>query len=215
MTGTVKLRAALLAGAVLAVLTAGVLAAPAAFAGTAPSAPSSLKATSTTFSSVALAWNPASSTTTIDGYRILVNGAPRTFSFQRDGGSVTGLLPGRTYDISVQAQDLSGGLSPQTAPVRVTTLADQQAPTAPSGLNDVWSSDGIFVLSWNRSSDNADSSREIQYQVYAGSDLVETVSGAADSALLCLNSGNYTFTVRARDRSGNLSAPSNPVVATG
>lgn len=71
------------------------------------------------------------------------------------------------------------------------------------------------MLSWNRSSDNADSSREVQYQVYAGSDLVETVSGATDSALLCLDSGNYTFTVRARDRSGNLSAPSNPIVATG
>lgn len=70
MTRTVKLRASLMGGVVLVALAAGILAAPAAFAGTTPAAPTSLQATSTTFTDVSLAWKPAASTTSVDGYRI-------------------------------------------------------------------------------------------------------------------------------------------------
>jgi chitinase len=215
MTGTVKLRAALLGGMVLVALAAGVLAAPAALADTAPTAPNGLQATSTSYTAVSLAWQPSTGTTAVDGYRILVNGAWRTYSYQSGQGSVTGLLPGTTYTISVQAQDSAGNLSPESAPLTVTTPADDQAPSVPSGLSDVYSASGVFVLDWNYSSDNADPTQDVQYQVYAGSELVATASGMENSAVVCLDSGSYTFTIRARDRSGNVSAPSDPIAATG
>jgi len=218
MIGTAKPRASPTGWAVLAALAAlaaGVLAAPAAFADTAPTAPSDLRATSTSFTGASLGWDPATSAVGIDGYRILVDAAWRTYSYQSDGGSVTGLLPGTTYTITVQAQDSAGNLSPQSAPVTVTTPADTQPPTVPSGLVDLWSSGGVFVLGWNLSSDNADPTQYLQYEVYAGSQLVAVASGLENSAVVCLNSGSYTFTVRARDRSGNVSAPSNSVEATG
>jgi chitinase len=213
MTGTVKLQASRIGGVALAALAASVLAAPAAFAGTTPAAPSGLRATSTNFTDVSLAWNPAG-TSGINGYRILVDGAWRTYSYQSDRGSVTGLLPGKTYTITLQAQDSAGNVSPQSAPLTVTTPADQQAPSAPSGLSDAWSGDGIFVLEWSQSSDNADTTWDVQYQVYAGSALVASVT-SANSTVVCLDPGEYTFSVRARDRSGNLSAPSGSIVATG
>ncbi len=204
-----------MAGAALAALAAGTLAAPAAFADTAPTAPSGLQATSTTFTGASLGWTPATSQIGIDGYRILVNDVWWTYSYQSDSGSVTGLLPGRTYTIAVQAQDSAGSLSPQSAPVTITTPADTQAPTVPSGLVDLWSGGGIFMLEWNLSSDNADPAQYIQYQIYAGSQLVAVASGFQNSTVVCLEPGSYTFTVRARDRSGNVSAPSNSVEATG
>lgn len=49
----------------------------------------------------------------------------------------------------------------------------------------------------------------------SGSELVASAGGLENSTVLCLDSGSYTFTVRARDRSGNVSAPSSPIVATG
>jgi chitinase len=200
---------------VLVALAAGVLAAPAALAGTTLTTPSGLQATSTTFTGVSLAWKPADSSSGVVGYRILVDGTWRTYSYESDRGSVTDLLPGKTYDITIQAQDSAGNLSPQSAPLTVTTPPDTQAPSAPSGLGDLYSEDGVFVLDWNLSSDNADPTQYVQYQIYAGSELVATASGWEDSAVVCLEPGSYTFTVQARDRSGNVSAPSSPIVATG
>jgi len=213
VSGTAKLRAAIVGGTLLAALAGTILAAPAALAAT--TAPGNLQATATTYSTVTLAWTPAtaSGTTTIDGYRILVGGVWRSYSYQAGSGQLSGLMPGRTYTIAVQAQDKAGNLSPVSAPLTVTTPADVQSPTTPTGLVDSYSdpSSGVFVLDWNRSSDNVDLATQVQYQIYANGQLVQLASGLERGATVCLDPGSYTFTVRARDRSGNLSGASNVV----
>ncbi len=190
----------------MAALAAATLTAPAALAAT--TAPSNLQATGVNYTSVALSWSPATGTI-VDGYRLLVDGAWRGYSYQPDSGLVTGLLPGRTYSLTVQAQDKSGNVTAASNVLTVSTPADVQAPTVPGNLvdNDPQPESGAFELYWNRSSDNA--TTQLSYEVYANGQLVQVVSGIGAGVTVCLDPGSYSFTVRARDAAGNLSAPSN------
>ncbi|HXL42441.1 MAG TPA: hypothetical protein VN960_00090 [Gaiellaceae bacterium] len=174
-----------------------------------------LPATSVTFTDVALAWNPSSDNVGVDGYRILVDSQWWSYSYQPDSGTVGNLLPGHTYSIAVQVQDHAGNVSPASAPITVSTPADTEPPTAPTGLSSDFAGNGVFGLTWVGSTDNADQTKYLKYDVYADGGLVYVASGNETSIYVCLAPGTYTFVVRARDRSGNVSASSNPVTVTG
>ena len=87
----------------------------------APSAPTGLAATSTTGTGTTLSWTAATvgSNCSVTSYTIYKNGAQigtsSTTSF-----SVTGLSPSTAYTFTVAASD-SAGMSPQSAPLVVTT----------------------------------------------------------------------------------------------
>jgi len=89
--------------------------------------------------------------------------------------------------------------------------ADVQAPTVPSGLSVLSTTASAASLSWTGSTDNVSVAG---YNVYSGSTMVATSPGTAATVTGLAPSTSYSFTVRAYDEAGNLSASSAAVSAT-
>ncbi|OCT13966.1 hypothetical protein A8709_00025 [Paenibacillus pectinilyticus] len=90
-------------------------------------------------------------------------------------------------------------------------ILDSQAPTAPSNLAISGQTATSVNLTWNASSDNVG---VIGYDVYNGTTLIGSTT-ALSYSVSALNAGTtYTFTVKAKDAAGNISAASNAVSLT-
>ncbi|WP_281324452.1 M4 family metallopeptidase [Flavobacterium sp. IMCC34518] len=127
----------------------------------------------------------------------------------------------RTYGIQA-ATDLYGAGS---AEVIATTNAfyavgvgaaysastDTTAPTAPTSLAAAGTTSTTTNLTWAASTDNV---AVTGYNVYNGTTLVTTVTGLAYTVTGLTASTAYTFTVKAKDAAGNLSAASTAVNVT-
>ncbi|HEY9476504.1 MAG TPA: DNRLRE domain-containing protein, partial [Mycobacteriales bacterium] len=90
---------------------------------------------------------------------------------------------------------------------------DTMAPTAPGNLSAVAVSSGEIDLAWTASSDNLGVTG---YDVYRDGAKVGTVAETSQSYrdTTVAAGTTYTYTVRARDAAGNVSAPSAPASAT-
>jgi chitodextrinase len=87
----------------------------------APTAPTSLTATATSFSTVALNWSPSSDNVGVTGY-IIYRGGVQVGTASGTTFTDTGLSPLTTYTYTVKARDAAGNLSPASAAATVTTL---------------------------------------------------------------------------------------------
>lgn len=89
--------------------------------------------------------------------------------------------------------------------------SDIQAPTTPAGLTSTGTTSSTVSLSWSASTDNVGVTA---YDVYSGANRVLSVS-STNAVVGGLSPGtSYTFTVKARDAAGNVSAASNAVSVT-
>ncbi|TGD58699.1 M4 family metallopeptidase [Flavobacterium humi] len=127
----------------------------------------------------------------------------------------------RTYGIQA-ATDLYGAGS---AEVIATTNAfyavgvgaaysgstDTVAPSVPGSLTASGTTSSSTNLSWTASTDNV---AVTGYNVYSGTTLLGTATGTTYTASGLTASTAYTFTVKAKDAAGNLSASSNAVNVT-
>ncbi|MFF4587248.1 carbohydrate binding domain-containing protein [Streptomyces sp. NPDC001388] len=89
--------------------------------------------------------------------------------------------------------------------------SDTQAPSAPSGLTSTGKTSSSVSLSWNASTDNIGVTA---YDIYRGSTQVLSVAGTSATVSGLSPSTGYTFSVKARDAAGNVSASSSPVSVT-
>ncbi|GAA3007675.1 cellulose 1,4-beta-cellobiosidase [Streptomyces sp. KhCrAH-43] len=134
----------------------------------------------------------------------------------RNGNSKTGALPNSPlagHWFSAQFQELvrnayppinGGGENPGGG-------TDTQAPTAPTGLTSTAKTSSSVSLSWTASSDNK---AVTGYDVYRGSAKVgsTTTTSYTDSGLSA--STAYSYTVKAKDAAGNVSAASSALSVT-
>ncbi|MGO4696099.1 discoidin domain-containing protein [Paenibacillus sp. 2TAB26] len=88
---------------------------------------------------------------------------------------------------------------------------DTQAPTAPTNLTASAASSSQINLNWSASTDNVGVSG---YQVFRGGTLVGSPSGTTFTDTGLNASTSYSYTVKAIDAAGNLSASSNTASAT-
>ncbi|WP_421764917.1 S8 family serine peptidase [Ekhidna sp.] len=89
--------------------------------------------------------------------------------------------------------------------------ADTQAPTAPTGLAASNVTQTSLTLNWNASTDNVGVTG---YDVYQGATNIGTVTSTSANVTGLAAGTSYTFTVRAKDAAGNVSAASNAVNVT-
>ncbi|HKR14276.1 MAG TPA: fibronectin type III domain-containing protein [Pyrinomonadaceae bacterium] len=128
--------------------------------------------------------------------------------------SIRHLTPGTTYSFSINVADWSGGnvSTSNTVNVSTTPSSDTTPPAAPSNLRLVRDdSCGEVWLGWAETNDNADGQDTLEYEIWVnGVQSPLPVGAGLDLDFVYANNhGDNFFQVRAVDRSGNTSAPSN------
>lgn len=182
----------------------------------APSAPSNLAAPSKTSTTVNLTWSASTDNFGVAGYDVY-RGATLVGSTTGAGSTsfvATGLSANTAYSFTVKAKDAAGNVSAASSALNVTTNApDTQAPTAPGSLTSSSKTDVTVSVSWTATTDNTGVTA---YDIYRGATLVGSTSGTSttftDSGLTA--STSYSYTVKARDAAGNISAASNSISVT-
>ena len=175
---------------------------------TAPTAPVELKAVSTS-QSVALSWKPATDNVGVKSYVVYRDGLPLT-SMSSSVTSFTdnALVGNSAHQYYVKAFDTTDIEGPASNTV-TRSLVDTTAPSAPSGLARTLS--GFTVrLTWRASTDNVGVQ---SYTIYRAGVAVGTSSTLAYTDTTPPLGRTSTYTVRARDAAGNLSAASGSVSA--
>ncbi|WP_158880464.1 cellulose binding domain-containing protein [Amycolatopsis anabasis] len=88
---------------------------------------------------------------------------------------------------------------------------DTEAPSAPGGLRVTATTSTTVSLAWNASTDNVGVAG---YDVYRGDTVVTSATGTSVTVGGLAPATEYSFSVKARDGAGNVSAASSPVAAT-
>lgn len=113
-----------------------------------------------------------------------------------------------TFNIVWTYNDGNGNTATQNQTVFV---ADTITPTAPTSLTASGTTSTTTNLSWTASTDNA---AVTGYDVYNGAALIGTTASTSYAATGLTASTVYTFSVKAKDAVGNISASSNVVNVT-
>ena len=127
--------------------------------------------------------------------------------------AVSGLTVGTQYTFSVRAKDTSGNVATGTT-VTATTV-DTTSPSNVTGLNYSNLSTTSVNLTWTASASNDVTG----YDIYNGATLVTNTASTSYTVTGLTQNTNYTFTVKAKDTSGNAASGSSinltTVAATG
>jgi chitodextrinase len=126
------------------------------------------------------------------------------------------LTPGTTYSFSVSASDWSGGNTVTSNTVMATTTpsSDTLPPTVPTSLHLVQDGGCAEVwLGWDQASDETDAQNTVEYEIYVNDVLspLPVSAGVSIDFVYGTAFGDNTFYIKAVDRSGNSSAPSNAI----
>ncbi len=175
-----------------------------------PSVPGNVHQTSSTTSSISLAWNTSNdnvATTTYDIYRngSLVRSQPGT-SFTDTGLAV---YTGYTYNIA--ARDAANNGSNLSTGLFAGSAQDTTAPSVPDNLRKVSSTVSSISLAWNASTDDVGVTG---YKVYRSGTLIGTTGGTSYSDSGLNVSSSYTYTISAYDNATNSSAQSASYATT-
>ncbi|MBX2955401.1 MAG: fibronectin type III domain-containing protein [Cyclobacteriaceae bacterium] len=92
--------------------------------GIAPTPPQNLRVTLNTLTSISLAWDAGIDNTAINRYRVNYGGSSVFTPSNATSFTITGLTANNAYPITVQAEDLSGNLSPPGNLVIGTTIVE-------------------------------------------------------------------------------------------
>ncbi|MCR8643422.1 glycosyl hydrolase family 18 protein [Paenibacillus sp. N1-5-1-14] len=182
----------------------------------APTAPSNLRSTATTASSINLAWNASTDNVGVTGYTlyqgttVVANVSGSTLTYNH-----TGLTSDTTYTYTVKASDAAGNVSAASNQLSVKTSTtgtpDTQAPSVPINVTVTSVTSNSVSLSWTASTDNVGVTG---YDVYQGTTLAVSVTGTTATVGGLAASTAYTFKVLAKDAAGNKSAQSTGVTGT-
>ncbi|CAI6083108.1 fibronectin type III domain-containing protein [Cohnella sp. JJ-181] len=182
---------------------------------TPPTNPTGLNAPSKTATTVTLSWTGATDNVGVTNYDVYRSGSLVGTTTTATTFTVTGLTASTAYSFTVKARDAAGNVSSPSNTLNVTTSAgasDTTAPSAPTGLTSPSKTDTSVSLSWTASTDNV---AVTAYDIYRGGSLAGSTAGATTYTATGLTASTaYSFTVKARDAAGNVSAASSALSVT-
>lgn len=174
-----------------------------------PTAPPGLTATVLSSTSVRLSWFASTDNRGVTQYEVSRDGTvlttlPATTRLFTDSA----LSPSTAYSYSVVALDAAGNRSLASTRTATTRPApDTTAPTAPTELTGSTFSGYQVSLRWQAATDNVGVTG---YRVYRNGVQIRQLTTLAHTDRP-YRTGTYTYTVKAVDAAGNLSAASNAV----
>jgi chitodextrinase len=184
---------------------------------TAPTTPDNLRVTGTGISTVSLAWDRSSDRWTFR-YEVLMDGAVLSSVAHPYIGTPTTLLrkiPPGTHTFQVRARDFAGNASGVSNSQTVTLAGngDSTPPTAPTDLTVEDQNDncGSLILRWSPATD---ADPQLEYELYLNDRFFQLTPPNATWIGIYTQPGPQSWTVKAVDRAGNTSAPSNAVTLT-
>src|SRR5437016_4677894 len=178
-----------------------------------PTTPTGLTRVSATSTQVALSWTASSDQcgASITGYKVYRGGSQMGTSATASYTDAT-TSGTTTYSYTVAAYDSLNLNSAQSTALSVTT-PDTLAPTTPTGLTATDVNAVQINLSWSASTDTGGSGLA-GYKIYrAGTQIGTSTTTTYSDTTLSANT-TYSYTVKAYDGAGNLSAASNTASAT-
>ncbi|GKU79106.1 lytic polysaccharide monooxygenase [Paenibacillus sp. L3-i20] len=184
----------------------------------APSTPSSAASSNIGTTTATISWGASTDNVGVSGYRVF-NGTNQIATTNgATSANLTNLTANTTYNLTVKAFDAAGNVSNASNTVTFTTLPvtgpDTLPPSAPSSLHVMGTATSTSVpLMWNASTDNVGVK---EYQIFRGSTYVATVPATSLQYTVTNLTANtaYSFTVKALDHAGNVSAASNVLNVT-
>jgi chitodextrinase len=178
----------------------------------APSAPTGIRQTASTESSVVLAWTPSTDNVGVVEYGIYASGI-RVTTASDANATLTGLTCGKSYLIALDAADAAGNRSAQTSAYYKTSAcpSTNKPPTTPTVVKVTAATANTVALSWTASTDDV---AVTGYGLYlSGSRISETTSTTGQfTGLKC--GTTYPLGVDAKDAAGLRSATANLSAAT-
>ncbi|MDB5169466.1 MAG: hypothetical protein JWO41_822 [Candidatus Saccharibacteria bacterium] len=171
-----------------------------------PSIPSNVHQTGQTTSSITIAWNASSDNVATTAYEIYRNGnlvkTQAATSF-----TDTGLAVYSGYTYRVLALDAANNPSSLSPTLFAGTAADTTPPSVPDHIHKTGSTISTIDLAWDASTDDVGVAG---YRVYRDGSLVGSPGGTTFTDTGLSVAGNYTYTIKAVDSTGNPSAFSTP-----
>jgi chitodextrinase len=178
---------------------------------TPPSAPTALAAATVTDRSVRLTWNASSDNVAVTGYTVFRNGT-QVGTSTSTSYTDNGLTASTPQSYTVKARDAAGNTSAASSALSVTTLPpDTTAPSAPTGLTASGVTSSSATLSWAAATDNYGVAG---YYVFRNGTQIAAPSGTSYTDSSLSPSTMYSYTVKAADAAGNLSAASSALSVT-
>lgn len=173
----------------------------------APTVPTGLKITELTGTEAVMEWLPSTDNVKVKGYEIYSDGV-KIGKISKTEYKLKQLLPGKSYNISIRAYDMTGNMSGASSVLKITTTKDLEVPSAPNGLK-VKSIKGTSVsLTWNESEDDI---KVKGYRIYCNGLQIATSTYASKTVKVSKDLIIGVFYVKAYDLVENLSAASNKV----
>jgi len=170
--------------------------------GTGPGVPDGLAASDVSTTGATVSWVPArQGSLPIVGYRVYRDGKLVGQSAQTSM-RLSRLSSGHVYLIAVSAVDSGKREGQQTAPLRLST--SHTPPQGPTELAAVRVDDSSATLAWNAGA--ANEGTLVGYELFKNGGAVGVIHGQSATVALA-SQRTYTFTVRALDSQGSLSAP--------
>jgi len=178
----------------------------------APTAPTGLKSTGATTSSISISWTASSDAVGVAGYGVYRNGTLVT-SATGTVYNFAGLACGTTYTLAVDAYDAAGNRSTKASLTGSTSACpDTTAPTAPGTPMITGSTTTTLALMWSTSLDNVGVAG---YDLYLNGSKAGSTGGTTYTYTGLTCGTTYTLGVAAYDAAGNRSTASTLGGSTG
>jgi chitodextrinase len=178
----------------------------------APSTPANLVGSNISSSQATLNWDAASDNVAVTGYQVLRNGTAIATT-STPSYTDTSLSASTSYQYTVKAYDAAGNYSAASTSLTINTTAtsDTTAPSAPTSLVASSVTNTGATISWTAATDNV---AVTGYQVLRGGTAIANVADVSfiDTGLTAATT--YSYTVKAYDAAGNLSAASSALSVT-